>query len=175
MRFFDLPKKRSSYSLLYFLLIAFFNDNSLQRHEFPPKFLAKYGWTKQIGVIYAITETSVQAPKTEPHCSVDFAVSLSPESALYTETSHLSSFTWPDTLLRRFISHSKCCFFWLAKAIFSFKSLFSLFNSCNSSFRLSFSFWSRKQENKFKINKIQMRWYCRNTSEIKNKQTKTGP
>lgn len=42
----------------------FFNDNSLQRHEFPPKFLAKYGWTKQIGVIYAITETSVQAPET---------------------------------------------------------------------------------------------------------------
>ena len=51
------------------------------------------------------------------------------------------------------------------RAFFSFKRLFSIFNSCNSPFRLSF--WNRKQENKFQINKIQMRWFCRTTTEIK--------
>lgn len=174
MWFFELPKKKV---LLSFIISPYlFVWQSLQRHEFPPKSFSHTAWMRNIGEMYKIIDTSCASPPSlwaalqcEDSCC-EFQLRM---YSLY------RNLTFPplqlhlcDTLLSMFYFTFIMLLLVVYESIFLLQRLFSIFNSCNSPFRLSFSFWNRKQENKFQIKKFRWDDFV---GLLKLKQNKTRP
>lgn len=84
--------KKEILTLFYNISLSF-SWQSLQRHEFPQKSLAKYSWMRNIGEMYKITETFCASPPSLWAALQREWILLcfSSECTLYTETSHLTS------------------------------------------------------------------------------------